>query len=471
MKSNKFLILFFPLFALLGIAPALAQWGKMIVLLGAGIFLYALLAAPWSALQILLFLAPFYGFVRFTLGLSTTQVIIKDVAVIMIIISCFIWNIAIRRKKISFNRIDRLLLVFFVVVVFQFFRAPEPLLGLLGFKIIAAYIPVYLAVRWERPSVAKVKKTFGIVIGIIFLTTLYGFWQQFVGRAMLAELGLERTGTSIHITGPRDTNVFRLFSTYAGPEYFGAALVFSILLLVGLWPYYKKRFLKVIVVLMVIAMAIALSLTFVRIEWFMLILGLIFLATYSKDHKITFVVLFLAGVVLFLLPEAAKERAKFSFTSEDESYFARKEVYFQWNIPNILNNIMGRGLGTTSGQTVFSRLTQKTVTTGLIGGGTTESWYGSIAIELGIIGLLVYLWLMREIIKYCSEVFRKSQDKFLKWLSFGFSSFVVGMLVTNVVAPMPALFPAGDLYFWFVLGAIASIYEQELEKEKGLVYK
>jgi len=460
-KSLQFIVLLAVAVAM-GFYVSTAKWVILASVAGLLVLLYGGLIKPWYGVVMLLVVAPFYGFLRFVIGLSNQQIIIKEAMVVVLIAATLAGKVVLEKKRLHWYRHDQLLGIFLFIVLIQFFHSPDPMLGVLGLRILVTYIPLYFVVRYEEPTTAQIKRVVLVLFAIICLVTVYGLWQSVIGKTRLGELGLDKVATSL---GVASTNfeVVRIFSTFAGPEYFGATLILTIFLLISLWITLANNLFKVLIIAAIMMMVLALGLTLVRIEWGMLVLGIILLGIFTKKYMVIIAVIILSTIAISVAPEEIMERAKMSFGREDISYTARQEVYTEWNVVNIGENIIGTGLGTTNGASIYAKFNKRGFASNLIGGGETESWYTAIAIELGLMGLIVYIWLQAAIMRHCYNIYKTAKQEYLKGLSLGYLTFVAAMAAANLVAPMPACFPAGDLYYWVLLGIITIMYEREQE--------
>lgn len=460
-KALQFTILLAVALAM-GYFVSTAKWFILAGTAGLILLLYGGIIKPWYGVVTLLLVAPFYGFLRFVIGLSNQQIILKEAMVVLLTASTLAGKVVLEKKQLHWYRHDQLLGIFLFIVLIQFFHSPDPMLGMLGLRILVTYIPLYLVIRYLKPTTAQIKMVMLFLFVIICLTTIYGLWQSAVGKTRLNELGLDKVATSMGVESA-NLEVIRAFSTFAGPEYFGATLILTILLLISLWITLSTKLIKVLIIAAIMMMVLALGLTLVRIEWGMLVLGIILLGIFTKKYMVIIAVIILSTIAISVAPEEIMERAKMSFGREDMSYTARQEVYTEWNVVNIGENIIGTGLGTTNGASIYAKFNKRGFASNLIGGGVTESWYTAIAIELGLMGLIIYIWLLVAIMKHCYNIYKKAKLEYLKGLSLGFLTFTASMAVANLVAPMPACFPAGDLYFWVLLGIITIMYEREQE--------
>ncbi|MDI6739177.1 MAG: O-antigen ligase family protein [Candidatus Edwardsbacteria bacterium] len=438
-----------------------AQFALLGTIIGFALLGYGGFINRWHGIGLLLLMAPFYGFLRFVVGLSSQQIIIKELMVVVITASTLAVHKAIRLTKITRYPHDTILGIFLFLLIVQLLRTPDPVMGVLGLRVLATYIPLYYVIRYENPPVQSVRRMLAVVFTVVIITAVYGLWQAVIGKTRLMELGLDKMGTSIGASGVSNPEALRIFGTYAGPEYFGATLIMTILLAMSLWYKTRLKLLKIILPITAAAMILAVGLTLVRIEWMMLAIGFVILSAILRRYYLIPIMIAMSIIAVLVAPGPIVERARFSFGQEDESYTARTEVYTKWNISNVSENMLGTGLGTTNAASIYGRLGQRNIVTNLLGGGNTESWYTAMAIETGIAGLLVYLWLQVAIIRFGLLIVRTSRDPTLPWLAAGFVSFTGAMLVANAVTPMSACFPAGDLYFWVLLGLLTALYDRE----------
>ena len=125
----------------------------------------------------------------------------------------------------------------------------------------------------------------------------------------------------------------------------------------------------------------------------------------------------------------------------------------------ITDNIIGYGLGSSVALESFQSRTGRRNIFKLFGGGNTESWLASVAIELGLIGMVVYIWLMITVIQQGLAIFRSGLPPLWQGLGAAFASFATGLLVISSFFMAPTLLPAGDLYFWFFAGIMVTLLQ------------
>lgn len=465
LRLSRYLYLMLILVMGILVARMVVYSPDQLIIISIGILILLLcLMRTWTALLLLLYFAPFYGFVRWTIGISPVQAMWKEAMVVLLTLGWAIHKFVFKREKLASTPLNLPLFLFLWLAIIQLFRASNILQGLLGLRMLATYIPIYFIVANMTVSKKQIRSVIFILMIIGVVTASYGLWQASVGLEGLQSRELAQVGSNLATMGR-----LRIFSTFAGPEYLGLFMVLMIIIGVALWMSGLSRPRKRILLIAMAVMFAALVLTLVRLEWFMLGMGLVLLTTLVKKKK-PFGFL-LAGIiaVLIIFPPYIQERATMTFTSIDESFQGRMTTYFGWNIPNLLRHPLGVGLGETSGKSVYERVTGQETSSALIGGGGTESGYFNVALEMGIPGLILYLWLFIIIIRYGLRTFRTLSDSFLKHLALGITTFVILIFFCQMFGPLMQTFPAGDLYFWFFVALLLKL--KQIEKEEDPLAK
>ena len=436
--------------------------GQLLVIFLAIFILIICLMRTWSGLLLLLYFAPFYGFVRWTIGISPVQAMWKEAMVVLLTLGWAIHKFVFKREKLASTPLNLPLFLFLWLAIIQLFRASNILQGLLGLRMLATYIPIYFIVANMTVSKKQIRSVIFILMIIGVVTASYGLWQASVGLEGLQSRGLAQVGSNLATMGQ-----LRIFSTFAGPEYLGLFMVLMIILGTALWMSGLSRLRKRVLLIAMAVMFTALIFTLVRLHWLMLGTGLILLTTLIKRKRPFGFLLAGTIAVIILFPPYIQERATMTFGSRDVSFQGRIETYLGWNVPNLLRHPLGVGLGGTSGRSVYERVTGQETPSVLIGGGGTESGYFNIALEMGVPGLVLYLWLFVVIIQYGLRTFRALSDPFLKYLAGGITVFVILIFLSQIAGPLMQVFPAGNLYFWFFVGLLLKL--KQIEKEEDSV--
>lgn len=455
------LILSFILVMEILVGKMIVHSSSQLIIISMGVIIILVcLVRTWSGLLLLLYLAPFYGFVRWTIGITPLQAAWKESMVILLTLGWAINKFVFKREKLASSPLNLPLSLFLWLAIIQLFRAPSILQGLFGLRILATYIPIYFMVVNMPVSKKQIRSVIFVLMIIGVVTASYGLWQASVGLEGLQSRGLAKVGSNLSTMGH-----LRIFSTFAGPEYLGLFMVLMIILGIALWMSEFSKRKKRILLIAAAVMFAALIFTLVRIEWFMLGMGLVLLTTLVKRKRSFGFLLAVIIAALIIFPPYVQERAMMTFGPTDWSFQRRMVTYLEWNIPNLLNHPLGVGLGGTSGRFVYERVTGRKTSSALIGGGGTESGYFNIALEMGIFGLILYLWLFIIIIRYGLRTLRTLSDPFLKHLAAGITTFGILIFFCQMAGPLMQVFPAGNLYFWFFVGLLMKL--EQIEKSSA----
>jgi hypothetical protein len=428
---------------------------KLLALLVMGTVVGLCLFSRWWGALMLVGIAPFYGFARYVLEIPTTLMLVKEIVVVLISASWLLDDIFLKRVKLPQNPILMPLGIFLFIIVVQFLRTGSPLQSLFGLRIYVTYLPLFYVMLTEKITNRRLKIALLVMVISTMLTVAYGFWQWILGLEGLENLGLAKAGPNIAAAGH-----LRVFSTYGGPEYFAANLIMQMLMLFSLFTSSQNPAGKVIYAVCIGLMMFMLANTLYRSMWVMALISIIALLVMLRKYRYIFLMILVIVLVVRFSPPYVSERAGLTFSKDDESYQIRKELYFRTNVINILENILGYGVGSSMGNIAFTEQTGRRHSSRLLMGGSTESWLASVTVELGLAGVLVYLWLVLSVIKTSLHVYKMAPDPLWRGLGLGFSAFTIGDLVVSSFFLVPACFPAGDLYFWFLSALLANKYHQ-----------
>ncbi|MDP2807278.1 MAG: hypothetical protein Q8O74_03970 [bacterium] len=428
---------------------------KLMVLLVVATVVSLCMFSRWWGVLVLIGLAPFYGFARFVLEVPPSMILIKEAIVVLISVSWLLEDVFLKRIKLPQNPVLMPLGIFLFILIIQFLRTGTPMQSLFGLRIYITYVPLFYVVLTEKITNRRLETALFLMVFTAMLTVAYGFWQWSVGLEGLRAFGLAKAGPNISSMG-----YLRVFSTYAGPEYFAINLILNMLILFGLITASKNVTAKTIYSVCIGLMMFMLAATLYRSMWIMALVAAAAILAITRRYRYIIVMALVLFAVIQYSPPYVKERAGVTFSKDDESYQIRKELYFKTNVINVLENIIGYGVGSSMGNISFSGQTGRVHSSRLLMGGATESWLASVTIELGVIGLLVYLWLMVAVIKTSLYIYKSASEVFWRALSLGFSAFAIGYLVVSSFFLVPACFPAGDLYFWFLTAIMAKKYHE-----------
>jgi O-antigen ligase len=166
---------------------------------------------------------------------------------------------------------------------------------------------------------------------------------------------------------------------------------------------------------------------------------------FLKDRKVLLILIILVFSWKSILPTAVKERIEMTKNEETESYDSTVQQRFaMWDIGKeivISSPILGAGLNAAR----YINITLEE-----FGGKTWHSFHNAYlqqAVETGLVGLGIYLWMFYLMILCGWRLFRKAEDWLKKALGLGLMACVMACLAGNV---------AGG--YWNYIGVVSYMY-------------
>jgi O-antigen ligase len=163
------------------------------------------------------------------------------------------------------------------------------------------------------------------------------------------------------------------------------------------------------------------------------------------------------ALALWFLPAMGYERWFSLVEAQDRSSELRFEELKVFWLPYVLSHPMGSGVGT------FSAVTGSTSAWEEIGRGFTTVWWRAVEYgpvhngyllvyaELGIVGVVSYIWLLWSVTCGCFRAIRIARSATLRSVSIGTFSAMLAFAVHDLAAPGIITFPM-SLYFWAICG-------------------
>jgi putative inorganic carbon (HCO3(-)) transporter len=285
----------------------------------------------------------------------------------------------------------------------------------------------------------KIKNILFILLASAILTSVCGITQHFTRRDFLRGR-----------TMPFKKRINAPFYT---PNDLGAYLVPIIVIALALnFTRFKNKVIAYALKLVPIVLLAALIMTFSRGAWVSFICGIIFMSSIALllKRRDTLLLLFLLALVIVISVPLRKDIPLTKiFDLTDAGSIDRKGLWtIAWNMIKA-KPIFGQGIG------AFMHNFRKYNTIGYIHGVSyAHNCYLQLAAEIGIVGLLAFLWII-------IRLFRVSLKKILEapngidYLLLGFISGLAAFLIHSSVETN---FYSGDIgtLFWLLLGLCIS---------------
>ncbi len=411
----------------------------------------ATISFPILGFYILLILSYFNNFflktVPFPIGTTL------DAMLLLLLIISLVKLIRNRDFKIFNHTIALFLLVWIAYCLIQFLNpwANSRMAWLVGIRMMGIYhiIPIVLAL-----TIVNVKQVYHLVYFIIFLSviaSIYGLKQEYLGFSQmeLNWLYADPTRFNLIVIWSR----FRTFSVFSDPTTFGIVMAIGALMCIVFSLNSRlHKWIKMVLIGLAVIMILNMFYSGARTPFIILPFGIALLVIMRQKIKEIVILGFLLIAAIVWLsssttnnPLLARMKTAF-YPIQDPSFQVRLENqnYIQ---PYILSHPIGGGIGSTGiiGQR-FSPHTQ-------LGNFPPDSFYVQIAVETGIIGLLLYLILMWVIFRHGASGYFKTDNPRFKTLYLSF--IIVIFMITIANYPQQAtLYAPINMIYYFVIGMI-----------------
>jgi O-antigen ligase len=299
----------------------------------------------------------------------------------------------------------------------------------------------------------KDKNQFKRLLSILFIFTsiaaAYGIWQS------LTKMDFMHTAKGLHAGLPRSTGFFNHYMTFAGylnmvfPLTFGLVLFGSAKSSFGeLRRGLQKS--QLILGLAGLLMLVALVFTYTRGAWIGFLAGLIFMGV-LRSRKVLFISL--GAIILIVVTLAVFPRSSVSRRAASIFNPASTDRLSMWKSSlKIVKDYALTGVGWES----FGKIYPEYISPGTYRSPHAHNNFLNVAVESGMLGLGIFLWLLIVILKVGVSIFKRVQDGYLKGISLGFLGGFVAFVIHGLTE-----YNFGDsevvMLFYFLLGMVMVI--------------
>jgi len=331
-----------------------------------------------------------------------------------------------------------------------------PVRSLIGLRSWLLYSAFYFVGLYTFRSVRQLERLYALLLGLGFVTALYGVYQWKVGPQAFAGWS-EQYGQYARLAwSARSGTVFRAFSTFVAAGTFGGNMAFVMLaafsvmacatIRVG-WRVVAAALFAVMgagiaasgsrgpVVILLLAATVAIA--FTSGGWSKI--GVVF-----KGAIITGVALLL---IVILIGPVVGER--FSSIFDPQACFWKWFGPLTYGVRIAREHPLGMGLGYTAGvpQFIAGQVIRDLPTTNI------DSGYGSAAAELGFIGLALFTYFGLKVGIEGFRAWRRLPPGRLRDLLLGPALLAATYPIVSVIAQPQATLPS-SIYFWLLIGML-----------------
>jgi hypothetical protein len=320
-------------------------------------------------------------------------------------------------------------------------------------KITFFYMVVVPLICWYAPLTARDRDHLvTIIMAVSVVTSVWGIIQQFLGAAVLHDMGYE------YNTALRTSGAFmRSFSTFVQPFPFGLYVMMA-LLVGGAVALQNPGRLRNLVFLLTIPIQLAgMGMSIVRAAYLGVIVGVLWLAIHRYRHL--FVAVGLAAVAgavsLFYIP------TKYVSSLFSSSSLGQRTTGWSQVGDSVLANPFGAGLGATGSAAEKLETATRNMPSEYLAmlqdlnpalAYQPDNYYVKMLLELGPIGLWAFGTLLVVVLVSALRASRYTSGVDSAFC-LGVSAAIVAACFASVVSTYFEIFPL-DFYFWLLVAAV-----------------
>jgi len=421
-------------------------------------------------------LLPFQAFlltwIRHQLNLSSGQFFIMSLwkeFLLGIILFIAGLKISIDKKRPVFKilTLDKVILSFGVLFLIYFvFFGGSLAQKIAGLRYDLEFFLIYFLARFFNFDNKQLKSFFKIFLLSSVPVVTFGLLQIVLSPSFLISFGYSPTLSEYMKTGiiptydainPSLPNLYRVQSTFPGALQFSSYLLVVASFGISTFLIKKDKYKFYALVLFVLSL-VAISVTYTRSAW-LGILAAIFVVLLVYVRRKMYVIL---PSLLFILAGSFFIFSFFNFKPiqtlllhgeiRDNTVVGSTESHqnaLSESIGLIKNNPLGRGIGAAG---PASKLSEEVI--------ISESSYLQIVLEVGILGLVLFILVVSALFKYLYTIFKKAKDSINKSLSLGLIGALLGISVSSLFLHTWADTATAYL-FWFFVGLVVSGFEKD----------
>ncbi|WP_432665989.1 O-antigen ligase family protein [Wukongibacter baidiensis] len=366
-------------------------------------------------------------------------------ALIMGIVVIFSYGINFIREghfEFRFTPANLLLLLFTISIVSNTFLSISPNGSFRDFTIHSVAIGVLFVLIHSKKSHKDIYLINVFLTVTAAIVSVYGIYQFFAGAPM---------GSGwVDMSQNPDVKI-RVYSVFENPNILAEYLIMIFPVSMALFfhsdNHIKKAFFGVTSFLILICDGV----TYSRGSWLGLVFAIVVFIFLIDFKKI--ILLIPAGIgSLFVLPDSILQRIGTIGSLQDSSNYYRVNL---WNMAiDILKDYWYSGIGI--GYMTFREISPFYIRTAM-DPYHTHNTYLQIAIELGVIGLVLFLLLILSIFRMGVRSVINTKSKFVKYFSAAYLASLSGILV-NGLAEHVLYNPKILLVFWFIIAMNLCMY-------------
>lgn len=423
-------------------------------------------------LLILLFLNPFSHIVAIFSNYalpSITSEIWNDLLLVFLLVSLISKNIAGRKKFVRGKKLDTAIIIYilyaFALLVLNSKSGIR--YEVLSFRLILEPILVY----WLTINI--IKRRYQIRLYFVFI---------FISGLILALGAINE----IYTYSPKMLELLTNIPSFSylgyratmgsDPNIYAYYLDFLIIILFGILMFIPSKFPRYLLLTYIFLLVFSMLLTASRGGIIALMGGITFLVfvltfiprfSVSKQKAIVFISILIFLCFGFIVLQKTSEGMFDRITSVrtgSESRIRRLQRYSREIIPE--KPFWGFGLSSTVSVKKGSVLRYSELKSGDFGGAFVDAGhtdYLRVVVQMGIIGLVIYLWMLAILIKMSFDLYKTMEKGYYKGLALGIISFYMVFMIGSMTEPL-SVSHTTSFVFWFIAGIVQVLHNQYVPK-------
>ena len=414
-------------------------------------------------IPVLIVLVPLIFYPRCRYAFSPVK---EAIAETLVVICLMFWGLKMVSQKdfrFTHSLLDLPILSFIFICVLSLFWSVSFFVSLKELPLFLAGPGLYFIITNNITEEPQIKRFLKILLIISSLLGVYGI-MQYLGIDFFLDL----------------TNLGRnqVYGLFGNVNYFAEYLIIPLSIAIAYFFASQNKMEKILLSIGVLAMGGTLVLTFTRGSYLgmgvsLIFMFLLFLNTRGKDFikqnkKILIILLVVIIIItlLFVIPTPlsksgtiiSKIKSRISVSQLTQSYSIKRRMA-TWNFTTMMikdHPLLGSGLGTfkynsLSYQAKFFDQGQNRALYPYGYAEKAHNEYLQLWAELGIIGLVIFIWFIITYFSYGLKLLRKIKDSYKQGIIIGLMGSITAVLV-DALFGFPLHLPATVVLFWLVLG-------------------
>lgn len=278
------------------------------------------------------------------------------------------------------------------------------------------------------------------------LSSYDGLWQVIFGKdfirghAPIINIGLIRATAAFP-----NANVFGVYLSAIAP------------LLIGLALFYYKGTRKILMLIVAGLAAFGIVLTFSRGTALALYLSVLFICLMRKNKALSSLLIILLLIFPFIMPKSIKDWAAQVNYNPVRFMLNDDRISVYKNALNMIKHhpIVGVGVNTFSKNYLTYKLPEPDWAK------TADSMYAhnhflQMAGEIGLLGLVIFFWLLYRLFKANFSVYQRLKDEYLRVVTLSLIACFIAFLV-NGLTETSLYYSRVAMIFWYLIGVSLSL--------------